>query len=29
MKLGSHPVAGNVFTDGGHERFFGDLLARC
>jgi hypothetical protein len=29
MKLGSHPVAGNVFTDVVHERFFGDLLARC
>ena len=29
MKLGSPPVAGNVFTDVVHERFFRDLLARC
>jgi len=29
MKLGSHPVTGNVFTDVVHERFFRDLLARC
>jgi hypothetical protein len=28
MKLGSHPVTGNVFTDEVHQRFYEELLAR-